>query len=411
MKIVMIGSGNLATQLSLALKDAGREIVQVYSRTEAHAQELTEQLGCDCTTAIEAIRKDADVYVFSVKDDALSGLIAAVCSARPEALFLHTAGSVAMDIFKDPKRRVDLSSGRKADFLCARKLVIPVNRENALRSGIVPEKFADMIPDSITLEISENKSYISKPELFLLDLLSNYQWDRPLHLLNMGGDLNVGIKDYLMYDGFSYRFVPFKNKISATDPGLVDSGELYRKMTEVYSWDALKRTDYFVDYQNYYTFLGVLSQRALYVNVVRALIRDGENEKALEMLDACQENVPEENFPLETIPVGFSSNDYMVIQMVSQYYQLGAVEKARDLAVRLGNELMVSARFFLEFYDVARSDFEYCGQYIYVLTDEMRKYGDKALGDEIEGHFNDLMHAALGDYPEAEEAADSLATE
>ena len=147
------------------------------------------------------------------------------------------------------------------------------------------------------------------------------------------------------------------------------------------------------------------------MNVVRALIRDGENEKALEMLDACQENVPEENFPLETIPVGFSSNDYMVIQMVSQYYQLGAVEKARDLAVRLGNDLMVSARFFLEFYDVARSDFEYCGQYIYVLTDEMRKYGDKALGDEIEGHFNDLMHAALGDYPEAEEAADSLATE
>ena len=72
MKIVMIGSGNLATQLSLALKDAGREIVQVYSRTEAHAQELAEQLGCDCTTAIEA----------------------------PKALFLHTAGSVAMDVFK-----------------------------------------------------------------------------------------------------------------------------------------------------------------------------------------------------------------------------------------------------------------------------------------------------------------------
>lgn len=43
MKIVMIGSGNLATQLSLALKDAGREIVQVYSRTGAHAQELAEQ--------------------------------------------------------------------------------------------------------------------------------------------------------------------------------------------------------------------------------------------------------------------------------------------------------------------------------------------------------------------------------
>ena len=100
MKIVIIGSGNLATQLSLAWKDAGKEIVQVYSRTEAHAQELSEQLGCDYTTSFDAIRKDADVYVFSVKDDALCGLIAAVCSERPKALFLHTAGSVAMDVFK-----------------------------------------------------------------------------------------------------------------------------------------------------------------------------------------------------------------------------------------------------------------------------------------------------------------------
>ena len=45
MKIVIIGSGNLATQLSLALKDANQEIVQIFSRTEAHAQELAEKIG------------------------------------------------------------------------------------------------------------------------------------------------------------------------------------------------------------------------------------------------------------------------------------------------------------------------------------------------------------------------------
>ena len=33
MNIVIIGAGNLATQLGLALKDAGQEVVQVYSRT------------------------------------------------------------------------------------------------------------------------------------------------------------------------------------------------------------------------------------------------------------------------------------------------------------------------------------------------------------------------------------------
>jgi glutamyl-tRNA reductase len=46
MKIVIIGSGNLATNLSLALEDAGQDIVQIFSRTEAHAKELADKVGC-----------------------------------------------------------------------------------------------------------------------------------------------------------------------------------------------------------------------------------------------------------------------------------------------------------------------------------------------------------------------------
>jgi len=96
----MIGSGNLATQLSLAFKDAGQEIVQIFSRTEAHAQMLAEQIGCPYTTSVDAILRDADVYILSVKDDALSALAAAVCGSRQQGLFLHTAGSMPMDLFK-----------------------------------------------------------------------------------------------------------------------------------------------------------------------------------------------------------------------------------------------------------------------------------------------------------------------
>ena len=96
----MIGSGNLATQLSLALKDAGQEIVQIFSRTEAHAQVLAEQIGCPYTTSVDAILRDADIFILSVKDDALSTLAAAVCNSRQQALFLHTAGSMPMDLFK-----------------------------------------------------------------------------------------------------------------------------------------------------------------------------------------------------------------------------------------------------------------------------------------------------------------------
>ncbi|MBR4192077.1 MAG: NAD(P)-binding domain-containing protein, partial [Prevotella sp.] len=70
MRIVIIGSGNLATQLSLALHDAGKDIVQVFSRTADHAKCLADKLGCTYTSDINAISPDADIYIISVKDDA-----------------------------------------------------------------------------------------------------------------------------------------------------------------------------------------------------------------------------------------------------------------------------------------------------------------------------------------------------
>ncbi|MBR5385262.1 MAG: DUF2723 domain-containing protein [Bacteroidales bacterium] len=304
--------------------------------------------------------------------------------------------SDVMKIFKDPSYKVDLTRGTRADFICSRKIVVPVNKENVIKYGILSPEFEGMIPDSIVLRIPDSKDYITKPELFMLDLLSNYQWDRPINVLNMGGDLNIGIKDYLMYEGFSYKLTPLRNKISNTDPGIVDVEGLYDKMKNVYKWDALSRTDYFVDYQNYYTFLGVLSQRSMFVSAANAFIKAGKEGWALEMLDKCQEMVKEENFPLETIPVGLSTNDYMVVNMVSLYYRLGQKDKARNLGVKLANELINTARFYLEFYDYAHSDFELCGQYIYYLSEEMKLAGDKDLANEVITNFNRLIKAATG---------------
>lgn len=101
MKIVFIGSGNLATQLSLALHDAGKDIVQVFSRTEEHARTLAEQLGCGYTAKTEEICPDADVYIISVKDDAIREVAISVSSLNKDALILHTAGSVPMTVLSD----------------------------------------------------------------------------------------------------------------------------------------------------------------------------------------------------------------------------------------------------------------------------------------------------------------------
>ena len=100
MNIVLIGSGNLATQLSLAMKDAGQHILQVYSRTEEHACELAEKIGCRYTADVDEIDKNADIYVISVKDDAISELADKVSKMVVKGVLVHTAGSISMDVFK-----------------------------------------------------------------------------------------------------------------------------------------------------------------------------------------------------------------------------------------------------------------------------------------------------------------------
>ena len=298
--------------------------------------------------------------------------------------------SDVMRIFKHPDAKLPLSNGKNVDYIMSRKFIIPVNKENVLKYGILDEKYADMIPDQITLSIPKDKDYLTKPELFMLDLLSNYKWDRPLNLLSMGGDLNIGIKEYLMYEGFSYKFVPIKNKMKSTEIGFADPEDLYYKMKNVFKWDALKRTDYFVDYQNYYTFCGVLSQRNLFVNAAKEMLKIGDGDRAVELLDMCQECVPAENYPLDMTYLGFS-NEYMVIDMIETYYDAGAPEKALDLARRFTDELFVSTEFFLINYDYTKREFESCYSCISYIAELADHFGHSDYANEIRDRFNSML--------------------
>jgi len=82
MRIVLIGRGRLATNLEHALLSAGHEVASINSRT------------------LEALPLEADVYIVAVKDAALADVIRAATKGRESQLFVHTAGSMPMDIFK-----------------------------------------------------------------------------------------------------------------------------------------------------------------------------------------------------------------------------------------------------------------------------------------------------------------------
>ena len=98
MKVVIIGSGNTASVLGHRIKDAGHEIIQVYSRKLPNAEELADELDCSATDSFSAIDKNAQLYIVALTDTALASLHQHW--QQPNGLVVHTAGSVNKDVLQ-----------------------------------------------------------------------------------------------------------------------------------------------------------------------------------------------------------------------------------------------------------------------------------------------------------------------
>lgn len=122
MNIVLIGAGNVATNLGKALKYAGHSIEQVYSHTMASAEQLASILGCSATNDLQQLF-EVEVYIISIKDAVLQSVVSTACKQHPNAVFLHTAGSMPMEIFKGEAQHYGVlypmqtfSKAREVDF-------------------------------------------------------------------------------------------------------------------------------------------------------------------------------------------------------------------------------------------------------------------------------------------------------
>lgn len=123
MKIVLIGAGNLATHLGLALHGAGHNVVQVYSRTERSAQRLAQRLDAEAITSVGDICGSADLYVLALTDRAIESLLPEICLGRRQGIFVHTSGSLPMSLFRGHADRFGVvypmqtfSKEREVDF-------------------------------------------------------------------------------------------------------------------------------------------------------------------------------------------------------------------------------------------------------------------------------------------------------
>lgn len=133
MKVVIAGSGNVATVLGRRIKKANHEVIQVWSRTAAHAKTLGDELGCDYTSEQKKINPEADLYILAVSDGVLYNM--EELSAIGTKLAVHTAGSVGIDVLN----KISPNCGVIYPLQSLRKEMEAVNDIPLLINGNTPE--------------------------------------------------------------------------------------------------------------------------------------------------------------------------------------------------------------------------------------------------------------------------------
>ena len=193
MKIALIGAGNLATQLGKALRQAGHTVVQVYSRTEASASTLAAVLQCPYTNRLDEVVRSADVFIISVKDAVLQSVAEGLAVGREGQLFVHTAGSIPLDVLPFERRGVfypmqTFSKAKDVDFS-----VIPCFVEARQRQDVERLKqLAQTLSDTVYELDSDNRKYLHLAAVFCCNF-ANHCFQLGAQLLQQHGGIPFSV--------------------------------------------------------------------------------------------------------------------------------------------------------------------------------------------------------------------------
>lgn len=193
MRIVFIGSGNLATHLSQALKHAGQDIVQVYSRTLQNARTLAEKLECKAVASLDDVCRDADAYIFSIKDDALENVARQLREGREDAVFIHTAGSMPLSVLdtRFPSAVLyPMQTFSKTRDVAFREIPCFIEASDA-RVLTMVRQMAESISDNVMELASEKRRHLHLAAVFACNMVNHCYYLADRTLAEAGIDFKV----------------------------------------------------------------------------------------------------------------------------------------------------------------------------------------------------------------------------
>ncbi len=95
MRVVVIGSGNVAEAFAVAISESSMDLAQVYGRNRERVNEINRLIGRGDSDKQEVLA-EADLYIIAVSDTAIATLSEELAFAEG-SIVVHTAASVGID--------------------------------------------------------------------------------------------------------------------------------------------------------------------------------------------------------------------------------------------------------------------------------------------------------------------------
>ena len=170
MKIVIIGSGNVAFHLAKAFTQNNIEVSQIFGRNEVELNKISEELNIPYSTKELA---DADLYLISVSDAAVEQVSDLIKTEK--ALVAHTSGSLPLEILKGNYRKASfypLQTFSKTKNLEYSKIPFFIEAENQIDEKSLFE-LASLISDHVETSDYEKRKYIHLTAVFACNFVNH----------------------------------------------------------------------------------------------------------------------------------------------------------------------------------------------------------------------------------------------
>ena len=225
---------------------------------------------------------------------------------------------------EDPRTRYQ---GYK--FIPGHRFMMEVDKKAVESNQVVSASRMDQVVDTMRFGIGEG--YILKNQMFVLDMLANSKWERPLYYaVTVGRENYCGLENYFQLEGLAYRVSPIlkRPKDNGAPGGSVDTEKMYDKVMNKFRWGFYNDPDIYLDENK--TRMGSNFRNNM-TRLATALIEESEGaadstakrEMALNVLDKIETELPSKLIP----------HNYFSLEIAEDYYRLGEDAKG-DAIIR-----------------------------------------------------------------------------